>query len=380
MSALLSPVLVLGGGGIMRYAICFVVAISLVLAGLQPALAERRVALVVGNSAYLHTPELPNPRNDAEAIARLLGASKFDEVLLRTDLDHRGMYEAVRQFEPSARAADVALVYYAGHGLEVGGQNYLMPVDARLARDSDLDKEAVTLAALLSAAGGARKLKLVILDACRNNPVSERMVLRAGKSRSVQRGLARIESKGDGLASVETRGEVLVAYAAKAGTVALDGRGRHSPYATALLKHLATPGLDVLRVFGRVKDAVLRATDDAQEPWIYGSPGGDSIALVPALARPALPTPAPKPKPEVACQQRLQVCYRMCDVRGGRRLQRIVRFGTERMHRWWRYETLHKEGVLLLACLLPTLNQSDLDMSSYAASRLTQRRPTAAET
>ena len=276
----------------MRYASCLTVAISLVLAGLQPALADRRVALVIGNSTYRHTPELPNPRNDAEAIARLLGASKFDEVLLRTDLDRRGMHEAIRLFEPSARAADVALVYYAGHGLEVGGQNYLMPVDARLTRDSDLEHEAITLASLLGAASGARKLKLVILDACRNNPVSERMVLRAGRSRSVQRGLARIESKGDGLASVETKGEVLVAYAAKAGTVALDGGGRHSPYAEALLKHLATPGLDVLRMFGRVKDAVMTATNDAQEPWIYGSPGGESIVLVPAPARPAAPKPA----------------------------------------------------------------------------------------
>jgi uncharacterized caspase-like protein len=281
----------------MRYATLLVLTISVLLGGLQPALAERRVALIIGNSSYRYTPELPNPRNDAEAIAKLLGAGKFDAVLLRTDLDRRAMYEAIRQFEPSAKKADVALVYYAGHGLEVGGQNYLMPIDAKLARDSDLKDEAITLADLLSAASGARMLKLVILDACRNNPVSERMVLRAGATRSVRRGLARIEHKGDGLASVETRGEVLVAYAAKAGTVALDGSGRHSPYADALLKHLATPGLDLLRMFGRVKDAVLRATNDAQEPWIYGSPGGDSIALVPAVAKPAPSTPAQSKAP-----------------------------------------------------------------------------------
>ena len=172
-----------------------------------------------------------------------------------------------------------------------------MPIDARLARDSDLENEAITLASLLRAASGARTLKLVILDACRNNPVSERMVLRAGTTRSVQRGLARIEHKGDGLTSVDTKGEVLVAYAAKAGTVALDGEGRHSPYAQALLKYLATPGLDVLRMFGRVKDAVMMTTNDAQEPSIYGSPGGDSIALVPAAAKPAAPGPVPSKAP-----------------------------------------------------------------------------------
>ena len=132
----------------------------------------------------------------------------------------------------------------------------------------------MTLASVLGAVDGARKLKLVILDACRNNPLGEKMALRAGRMRSVTRGLARLEATG----------EVLVAYAAKAGTLAHDGDGRHSPYAEALLKHMATPGLDVLRMFGRVKEAVLEATNRGQEPWIYGSPGGEALALVPAKA------------------------------------------------------------------------------------------------
>ena len=183
------------------------------------------------------------------------------------------MREAVRRFTDAALAADVALVYYAGHGLEVAGENYLVPVDAKLLRDVDLEYEAVTLGSLLAAVDGARKLKLVILDACRNNPLGEKMALRAGRTRSVTRGLARLEATG----------EVLVAYAAKAGTLAQDGAGRHSPYAEALLKHMATPGLDVLRMFGRVKEAVLEATNRGQEPWIYGSPGGEAFALVPAV-------------------------------------------------------------------------------------------------
>ena len=256
--------------------------------GTAPAAAEKRVALVIGNSAYLNTRALPNPKNDAEAIAKLLGASGFAEVTLKLDLDYRAMRGAVRRFTDAALAADVALVYYAGHGLEVAGENYLVPVDAKLLRDVDLEYEAVTLASVLGAVDGARKLKLVILDACRNNPLGEKMALRAGRMRSATRGLARLEATG----------EVLVADAAKAGTLAHDGKGRHSPYAEALLKHMPTPGLDVLRMFGRVKEAVLEATNRGQEPWIYGSPGGEAFALVPAKAGAADAKPAVVPPPQ----------------------------------------------------------------------------------
>src|SRR5262245_8109993 len=233
----------------MRYVVRLTLLVSCALAGLTagPANAEKRVALVIGNSAYQHTRALPNPRNDAEAIAKLLRDNGFAEVALKSDLDYRAMREAVRHFANQAQAAEVALVYYAGHGLEVAGENYLVPVDAKLLRDFDLDFEAVPLTLLLGAVDGARKLKVVVLDACRNNPLGERMALRAGAVRSVDRGLGRIEP----------RGEMLVAYSAKAGTVARDGAGRHSPYADALLKHMATPGLDVIRMFGRVKEAVL---------------------------------------------------------------------------------------------------------------------------
>jgi hypothetical protein len=233
--------------------------------------AAKRVALVIGNAEYKHTRPLPNPKNDADAIAKLLRDIGFDEVTLHVDLDYRSMREAVRLFGHVAHGAEIAIVYYAGHGLELAGENYLVPVDAKLVRDIDLGYEAVTLASMLDAASAARKLKLVILDACRNNPLGERIALRSGVTRSVPRGLARIEPNGD----------VLVAYAAKAGTLAYDGAGRHSPYAEALLKHMATPGLDVLRMLGRVREDVLQATHDVQEPWIYVSPSGDTIALVP---------------------------------------------------------------------------------------------------
>jgi uncharacterized caspase-like protein len=244
------------------------------LAALGTANAEKHVALVIGNSAYQHTSVLPNPKNDAEAIARMLRQIGFAEadVALKTDLGYQALREELRVFAGRTAGADVAIVYYAGHGIEVGGENYLVPVDAKLASDRDLDWEAVSLASVLNVLGDARKLKLVILDACRTNPLSDKMVLRAGVTRDVSRGLVRIEPKGD----------LLVAYAAKAGTVALDGKGRHSPYAEALLNHMATPGLDVFRMFGRVAEAVQEATDKRQEPWLYGRPGGETFALVPA--------------------------------------------------------------------------------------------------
>ena len=238
------------------------------------AQAERRVALVIGNSAYQHTRALPNPKNDAEAVAKLLRDSGFAEVVLKLDLDYRAMREAVRAFRTKAREADVAMVYYAGHGIEVAGENHLVPIDAKLERDDDLQDEAVTLSTILGAVANARRLRLIVLDACRNNPLGDKMSLSTGAVRSVTRGLGRIEPKGD----------VLVAYAARAGTVARDGSGGHSPYAQALLKHMPTPGLDVRLMFGKVRDAVLAATGNEQEPWTYGSLSGDVVAIVPGAA------------------------------------------------------------------------------------------------
>ena len=189
------------------------------------------------------------------------------------------MREVVRAFGHAAGEADVALIYFAGHGMEVGGENYLVPTDARLLRSADLEYEAVTMASVLNAASGARRLRVVILDACRNNPLGERVALRAGVTRSVTRGLARIEPAGD----------VLVAYSAKAGTLAEDGPGKHSPFAGALLEHMPTPGLDVRLMFGKVRDQVLITTRQRQEPYTYGSLTGDVVPLVPG-------TPLTKPQ------------------------------------------------------------------------------------
>ena len=249
----------------------FLVAAVLLLVA-QPALAEKRVALVLGNSAYQSVPPLPNPVNDAAVIAATLKEAGFDVVDSRRDLPAAETRRALRDFADRARDADIAVVYYAGHGIEVDGTNYLIPVDAKLERDTDVFDEAFSLDRILLAIEPAKKLRLVILDACRDNPFAKGM-RRTVASRSIERGLAKIEP-----ASPNT----LIAYSAKAGSTALDGDAGNSPFTLALAKHLTTPGLDVRRAFGFVRDDVLKTTGNRQEPFVYGSLGGDDVPLVPA--------------------------------------------------------------------------------------------------
>ncbi len=236
------------------------------------AQAEKRVALVIGNSAYRHVAKLPNPTNDAAAISLLLRRAGFDVVETRSDLGANEMRRAVRDFSDTARDADMAVVYYAGHGIEIGGANYLIPVDAALQRDIDVEDETVSLDRVLALLEPARRLRLVILDACRDNPFLGTMK-RTMASRSVGRGLARVEPVGS---------DTLVAFAAKAGSTAADGNSVHSPFTAALLQHIATPGLDLRIAFGRVRDEVLKNTGNRQEPFVYGSLGGGNVALVSA--------------------------------------------------------------------------------------------------
>src|ERR1700726_1204142 len=249
----------------------------------QPALAEKRVALVLGNSAYQNVPQLTNPINDGAVVAATLKAAGFDVVDSRHDLPAAETRRALRDFADRARDADIAVVYYAGHGMEVDGTNYLIPVDAKLERDTDVFDEAFSLDRVLLAIEPAKQLRLVILDACRDNPFAGNMK-RTVASRSVGRGLAKIEP-----ASPNT----LIAYSAKAGSTAQDGDARNSPFTIALAKHLTTPGLDVRRAFGFVRDDVLKSTGNRQEPFVYGSLGGDDVPLVPAPA----PAAAAAPKP-----------------------------------------------------------------------------------
>jgi uncharacterized caspase-like protein len=262
----------------MRACAAIVFAVLAFCASSQAALAEKRVALVVGNSAYENVVGLTNPAHDAAAISDMFKRAGFDVVDAKHDLKNAEMRRALREFTDKARDSDIAVIYYAGHGIEVNGVNYLVPVDAMLERDTDAYDEAISLDRILQAIEPAKRLHLVILDACRNNPFLKKMT-RTVASRSMDRGLIGVEPNGQ---------NTLIAYAAKAGFTAMDGDGQNSPFALALLKHLTTPGLDLRRSLGLVRDDVLAATANKQEPYYTGSLGGEDMALVPApVAAPA---------------------------------------------------------------------------------------------
>ena len=234
----------------MFHAVRFVVVvISCAIAVLQaaPAQAEKRVALVIGNSAYVHATALRNPTNDARAIAELLKQIGFDEVGLKLDLGFDGMRLALRDFGLHTRGAEVAVVYLAGHGLELGGENYLVPVDAALKSALSVAFEAAPLSAVLDAIRPATRLRLVIIDACRVNPLATRMELAGGLSRSVPRGLGASSPTGD----------VLVAYAAKAGTVAADARAGTAPMPRRCCRRWRRRVSTSASSMGRVRDLVL---------------------------------------------------------------------------------------------------------------------------
>ena len=236
------------------------------LAGTQPSTVVAstqsipRVALVIGNSAYASSAALPNARRDAEAVAAALRNANFQRVMVENDLAHEKLISVLRNFAAEAEKADWAVIYFAGHGIEISGLNYLIPVDARLASDRDVSLEAVSLDQVMNAVERAKKLRMVLLDACRDNPFESQM-RRTVASRSVSHGLARIEPEPG----------TLVVYAAKHGEVASDGEGNHGPFASAFVKRVATPGLEVRRLFDYVRDDVLAATNRRQQPFSYGS-------------------------------------------------------------------------------------------------------------
>jgi formylglycine-generating enzyme required for sulfatase activity len=286
---------------------------GVLLAAAPAAYAERRVALVIGNGNYSKVAKLPNPARDASAIEKMLRGLGFETVELKRDLGRDAMRRALRAFSDKVRDADIAVVFFAGHGIEVNGTNYLIPVDAALERDIDVEDEAVPLDRVTQLLEPARRLRLVILDACRDNPFVHSMRRIAG-TRSIGRGLAKVEV---------LTSDTLIAFAARAGSTAEDGKGANSPYTSALVKHLATPGLDVRLAFGRVRDEVLRSTKNQQEPFVYGSLGGTEISLVagpggspPPVSPPSVaagPAPvAPTPTPS-ATDETVRICR---DVQG----------------------------------------------------------------
>lgn len=243
------------------------------------AVADKRIALVIGNSAYQHAGRLPNPVNDARSMADLLTRADFDVVQARSDVTNLEFKREIREFTEKARGADIAVIFFAGHGIEITGTNYLVPVDARLAKDLDAEDEAVPLDRLVRAIEASRRLRLVLLDACRDNPFAA-SIERTFALRAVTNGLAKVEP---------STSDTLIAYAAKAGSVAVDGNGPNSPFTAALLRYIAEPGLDIRLALGRVRDDVLQSTGNKQEPFVYGSLGGATVSLV--------PPPASKPSP-----------------------------------------------------------------------------------
>ena len=251
-----------------------------IVASTVPVYAQTRVALVIGNGAYVKVPRLDNPKNDASAMEAMFKAAGFAAVVRTNDLGAAAMRRALRDFSDTARDADIAVVFYAGHGIEVGGINYLVPIDAVLERDIDAQDEAIPLDRVNQILEPVKLLRLVILDACRDNPFA-RSMRRTIATRSVRSGYGEIDER-------FLPSNTLVAYAQRAGSTAEDGAGsRNSPYTTALLKHLPTPGLDVELALRRVRDEVLRTTNNRQEPFKYGSFGGAEIALVSGITNEA---------------------------------------------------------------------------------------------
>ncbi len=255
----------------MQYIVSIVLAVCTVCFSGTSAFADKRVALVIGNSAYQNAPRLANPAKDAAAIEDMFKAAKFEVVEARRNLGIVEMRRVMRDFSDKSRDADISVVYFAGHGIEVDGINYLIPVDAVLERDRDAFDEAIQLDRVLQAVEPAKRMRLIILDACRDNPF-QRTMKRTIASRTLERGLSAVEP---------AKPNTLIAFAAKSGSTADDGNGVNSPFTAALLKHLPTPGLDLRKAFGLVRDDVMKATNDRQEPFVYGSLGGSDVSLVP---------------------------------------------------------------------------------------------------
>jgi tetratricopeptide (TPR) repeat protein len=239
------------------------------LAALTPqtpggAPSGRRVALVIGNGAYKNVHALPNPPRDAKLIANVLHDIGFQTVISVSDLTRDKFFDALKTFADEAEKSDWAVVYYAGHGFEIGGVNYLVPVDAKLAVDRDAESQAVALEQVIAAVGAARKVRLVILDACRDNPFAPTM----------QHTLS-LKLVDKGFSNIEPGAGFMIVYAAKHGETAIDGdNGADSPFSTALAREIKVPKVEIRKLFDIVRDDVWSATQHVQQPFTYGSPPG----------------------------------------------------------------------------------------------------------
>lgn len=281
----------------------FVALIALSADGI--AQTEKRVALVVGNSGYRHVAQLANPANDAKLIARTLQGLGFTLVdgSAHLDLDKTGFDLAVQRFGQQLRGADVGLFYYAGHGVQVRGSNYLVPIGANPTREADVDFQMLdTNLVMRQMEGAGTRLNLVILDACRNNPFGGRG----------------LRSTASGLATMQAAEGTLISFATQPGNVALDGNDSNSPYTQALAQTILRPGVGLFDTFNEVGLAVKRATGGAQQPWVSSSPIAGTFFFNPAAAAgsplipavpsapattslpPSTPPPVTTPKPPLS--------------------------------------------------------------------------------
>jgi uncharacterized caspase-like protein len=250
----------------------------------MPALAEKRIALVIGNGGYQNAPRLANARNDADDVTAALKRSGF-ETISGTDLDKAGMEDAAIRFAREARDADVAMFYYSGHAIQFAGVNYLAPIDVKLTDEADL-RRMVRLDGIVAEVEQAKKLRIVVLDACRDNPLADELKRSVGSSRALplQRGLAKIDAP---------RG-MIVAYSTQAGQTADDGDGRNSPYTTAFLRHIEAKD-EIGTIFRQVSEDVYEVTKQKQLPELSLSIIGKFY-----LNGPASISIAPQSQPRVA--------------------------------------------------------------------------------
>jgi uncharacterized caspase-like protein len=264
--------------------------------GVGIAQAEKRVALVIGNSAYQNAPVLMNPKNDAQDVGKSLRDLGFFTIVA-TDLDRAGMNDALDRFSRTVGGAEIALVYYSGHGMQFAGKNFLMPVEARLENADDVNRfRLMPLDDVFDVLQGAQGARIVILDACRNNPVEQDIKRRlasipgANRDAFLTRGLSRVVANG-----------LIVAYATQANDVASDGTGRNSPFAAAFLHNLGIPDLDVRQMLFNVQDEVDRSTGGKQRPELSISLVGQ-YKLKPASSASANKEAVPTPPVEAVAQ------------------------------------------------------------------------------
>jgi Caspase domain len=260
------------------YPRCFCAFVLAMLFMASPTLAQdKRIALVIGNSAYKYTPRLQNPKNDASDVAAKLKALGF-VVVEGQDLDKAAADRTLRDFAEKLAGADVGLFFYAGHGLQVGGQNYIVPVDAKLTSASAIDFEMVRLDLVLRTMERETSTNIIIVDACRDNPLARNLARALGtRSTHIGRGLASVES-GEGS---------LISFSTQPGNVALDGEGRNSPFASALLKHMAIAGDDLSTILINVRNDVMRETARRQVPWEHSAMTAKFYFKPPAPPKPS---------------------------------------------------------------------------------------------